>query len=1806
MASPAKCLALESDHESMLLKKPPDTNSIEQKSMNKPFGAINVGAKMSKTHSKSMTCTENTTLNPDGLKEYKPLCQMQKETLTKTKQVSKPGYSDRAKSTILKIHFYERTKKEEIQTFLCDNFVSFVNQTNYVSEDHDMVTSISIQFESTSVAIKVLEELKNGPTAHLVEHVYMDDTEDDNGLVYACNRDIKLLQIKIEQAHKGYDIKYEDLLAKLQQLNSKKKFIPLEEYEKKAQEREVLELKKCECQKQRQEFDKYVQPQLDRLSSPMQEPLLIKTKKIISCECTRLSMALPIYSRRSEIVETICSSHVTVLVGETGSGKSTQVIQYLYEAGVADHGLIVCTQPRKVAAISLAKHVSSEMQVKLGEELGYRVGMNERCSEKTKIYFMTDHMLLNECIVDHTLSKYSCVLIDEAHERSINTDMLLAFLKKCLPFRQDLKVVIMSATIEPELFVRYFQDSEQGNKTVSTIVVSGRTFPVEVVYDPLQSKLSISSDENYVIDAINITKKIHTENPPGDILVFLTCAPEIEKACRAMEHLSHEATILALHGKLPPEEQQKVFEISNNKRKIIFSTNVAETSVTIPGVKYVVDTGLAKEMHFDTKKSMDSLEVQLISKSSAEQRKGRAGRVSSGKCYRLYTFEDYTSKMPDRAKPEILRIQLSQVVLKMLEFGVSNVLTFDFVEHPDRIALEAAVETLKFVGAIHENSLTETGKKMAALPLKPQLSKVLLDGIERGVGTEALLSVALSSLSGQVFYRGGTDETKQGSDKKKLTFCHPMGDQMTSLSVYQCWQAQEKDKRTKWCIDNYVNAKSMRLVEEMVKELGHILKKNLNLNVQLTLQSLEAADCYLCKLYFNAFLPNLAVFLGHEQAGYLTTTAVPATNISSYVIFPGSSMKQQNCTPKYVIYEKTLKTSRQFLTQVMCVKQEWVDEAVKVGTLAKDPVETYADLLLSPLHVIATGPQSYHELVKMKKELVERVQLNISYDSISPVLDFSAAPKQWGVIRALAQKKCHGAVKLTITQSARELQEKFKEETKEFGLTNERDWTRIVIGVGGTLQQVIMPYQFRTLTAVCSERELFDEIKLQLQNYGEVKETKKLSANLRFSVTYNTTESAQRALTEFSHPCVALYPCNGQNFTLQLQWERRERASHAFLSFDSPRDCQSIMQSFLYRGVKVSPDKHGDPNKLFMSGNILCHCDEDNLRKYIHRNLCRGVDFTLKMGYKKFVNKEPCLQHAGDEIESDSDCSHDDVFDMNMGHSSQEHYQSYMESKINHVINRYAKDGTYTVKFIIPQHWHTHFKAYVTFDDPEKGYKVLHSDLSKEYIDEKSLNVEQYLKRILVFRKEIYALVHEDIKVTQKNLHLCYPKMFIKLIPPDSKNKDFARISISSNDMRALSLALNMFHEATKPCVLQCNTIELQEYVLSRTCCEELRKIQTSTSTYVCRDLNTMSIKLYGSDNNQKGAVDMIEEKANELFSGGATITEVSLCDSGKPPGLMKCLVTRYGFELDTMLEFDGVRRICLNPRLQVISVLATTKGLDCVKACIDELSLSLPQTNVVKQGSEYKFDCSACFTLIEDPKDLIRLECCGHPFHIECIAIQLKPGTLTLPVQCAQDGCSMKFVLKDFYNMQKQCPSKFKIAGLVPIALQTYLETNGDTYKNCPTSDCKMIYIITDDGREFVCSSCSVSTCTKCHEEYHRGVSCEMYKFTKKSDDELRQWISEDPENRKMCPKCCIPIEKNGGCMHMACKCSTHICWKCMECFQTENGCYNHQSYCLAHTPPPTPPPVNPVAVARPRNIPVRNPTTTNNGEQNSSCIIL
>jgi pre-mRNA-splicing factor ATP-dependent RNA helicase DHX15/PRP43 len=435
--------------------------------------------------------------------------------------------------------------------------------------------------------------------------------------------------------------------------------------------------------------------------------------------------------------------------------------------------------------MSVSQRVADEMDVVLGEEVGYSIRFDDKTSSKTRLKYMTDGMLLREAMLDPTLSKYSIIVLDEAHERILNTDILFGLTKEILATRPDLKLVVMSATMDAEKFQKYFEGAP-------LLDVPGRMFPVDIFYTE-------EAEEDYVVGAIKTVLQIHAFEEPGDILLFLTGEEEIETACaeirdevKKLDNVG-DINVIPLYSTLPPAMQQKIFEPAPPKnrlgipgRKCIVSTNIAETSLTIDGIVYVIDPGFSKQKVYNPRLRIESLLVSPISKASAKQRSGRAGRTRPGKCFRLYTEDAYKTELEDNTIPEILRTNLGNVVLTLKKLGISDLVHFDFMDPPAPETLMRALEELNYLGALDdEGELTKMGDEMSQLPLDPNLAKMLLDSVQRKCSGEIASIVALLSVP-NVFQR--PRQYAKQADIAKSKFAHPDGDHLTLLSAFESYK----------------------------------------------------------------------------------------------------------------------------------------------------------------------------------------------------------------------------------------------------------------------------------------------------------------------------------------------------------------------------------------------------------------------------------------------------------------------------------------------------------------------------------------------------------------------------------------------------------------------------------------------------------------------------------------------------------------------------------------------------------------------------------------------------------------------------------------------------------------------------------------------------------------------------------------------------------------------------------------------------------------------------------------------------------
>ena len=458
-------------------------------------------------------------------------------------------------------------------------------------------------------------------------------------------------------------------------------------------------------------------------------------------------------------------SQVTVLIGETGSGKSTQLVQFLADSGVASSESIVCTQPRKIAALTLADRVREESNGCYEEDSVRAFSSAEKFS--SKVVFMTDNCLLQHYIKDRSLPGVSCVIIDEAHERSLNTDLVLALLKDLLCKRVDLRLVIMSATADAYQLSEYFFGCE-------ILRVTGRNFPVEIIYTPgsdTEGTSVVGRVAPYADDVVKKAMEVHRTERDGTILAFLTSQAEVEWACERF--ISPSAVALPLHGKLSFEEQFRVFQSHPGRRKVIFATNIAETSLTVPGVKYVIDSGMVKESKYEARTGMSILKVCRVSKSSAQQRAGRAGRTEAGRCYRLYSKHEFTS-MSLNQEPEIRRVHLGVAILRILALGVDNIADFDFIDAPDPEAVVMAVKNLVQLGAVVEKNgvleLTQEGHCLVKLGLEPKLGKLILGCFRHRMGKEGIVLAAVMANASSIFCRVGNLDDKMKADCLKVRY----------------------------------------------------------------------------------------------------------------------------------------------------------------------------------------------------------------------------------------------------------------------------------------------------------------------------------------------------------------------------------------------------------------------------------------------------------------------------------------------------------------------------------------------------------------------------------------------------------------------------------------------------------------------------------------------------------------------------------------------------------------------------------------------------------------------------------------------------------------------------------------------------------------------------------------------------------------------------------------------------------------------------------------------------------------------------
>lgn len=609
---------------------------------------------------------------------------------------------------------------------------------------------------------------------------------------------------------------------------------------------------------------------------------------------------LPVYEQKERILETLRENQVVIVQSPTGSGKTTQIPVILHEAGFSQNGVIAVTQPRRIAALSVSEFIAKQLKTTYPGLVGYKMRFEDKTDSSTKIKIMTDGILLQEMKLDPWLRNYSVIMVDEAHERSLNIDFVLGLLKRVLKERKDFKVIVSSATMNAEAFAEYFAAD---GKQAPIVTIETQTFPVTMVYDPPMGRTTtttVSGSELLLAKIESTIDRILDNNDEGDILVFLPGEKIIKDCMKKLSNASFRSKIhlVPLYGRLPKEEQERVFDSAPfGKKKVVISTNIAETSVTINGITTVIDSGLAKMNYYSPKTYTSSLDETPVSRASCNQRRGRAGRTCAGTCYRLYSKKDFELR-EEFTREEIYRTDLSEVVLRMSELGITDFDTFDFISPPEKEGIRGAVETLNLLGALNpDNTLSSVGKMMVEFPLEPRVSRIIVESIMHypEVLDEVLIAAAFMSTHSPFILPPGEE---MDARKAHHAFRDIQGDFVSYVKLFRTYMSMKNPER--FCQNNYLDEKVMSEILNIKKQLEEEVSA-----LGIPVSGGGSMDDYLCCIA-SGMIQFVCIRVGRENYKSLTAEHIQ--------IHPGSSMFRND--PLFIVAGEIVRTSRMFAMSV--------------------------------------------------------------------------------------------------------------------------------------------------------------------------------------------------------------------------------------------------------------------------------------------------------------------------------------------------------------------------------------------------------------------------------------------------------------------------------------------------------------------------------------------------------------------------------------------------------------------------------------------------------------------------------------------------------------------------------------------------------------------------------------------------------------------------------------------------------------------------------------------------------------------------
>ncbi|XP_048555312.1 ATP-dependent RNA helicase DEAH12, chloroplastic-like isoform X2 [Triticum urartu] len=1490
-------------------------------------------------------------------------------------------------------------------------------------------------------------------------------------------------------------------------------------------------------------------------------------------ECRRLNEGLPIYAYRRKILNHIFNNQVMTLIGETGSGKSTQLVQFLADSGLAANGSIVCTQPRKIAATSLARRVDEESNgcYKDNFVLSYSTFLNSQ-DLNSKIIFCTDSCLLHHCMNDTGLDGISYIIVDEAHERSLNTDLLLALIKKKLLDRLDLHLIIMSATADADKLADYFYGCQ-------TFHVKGRNFPVEINYVPdvsvegssnavPNSMCDACATASYVNDVVRMVSIIHKNEEEGAVLAFLTSQLEVEWACENFSDAS--AVVLPMHGKLSHVEQSRVFKSYPGKRKIIFCTNMAETSLTIKEVKYVVDSGLAKESRFVPSSGLNVLKVNWISQSSANQRAGRAGRTGAGKCYRLYSEADF-SMMDVHQEPEIRKVHLGTAVLRILALGVKDARKFEFVDAPNPEAISMAVKNLEQLGAVKHRlncfELTDTGRYLVKLGIEPRLGKIMLDCFDVGLRKEGVVLAAVMANSSNIFCRVGTDEEKHKADLQKVRLCHRDGDLFTLLAVYKKWE-DGHDNRNMWCWQNSINAKTMRRCQETISELENCLKHELNIIVpsywRWNPEAPTVHDKDLKRIILSSLTGNLAMFLGHERFGYQVISTGQVVNLH-----PSSSLLNYGIKPEWVVFTEILSVPNQYLVCVTAVDHDALYTIHPVSFIKQLEEQKLQIKVISGLgtnllrRFCGKYGQNQQKIISRLKEDCrdDRITVEINFQNNEVVLFATEQNMEKVFCTVNSALECEGKI--------------LRNECLERNLFPGRPGSSPIalFGSGAEIKHLELGGRYLTVEVLhqnahdIDDKELIflvDSIGSGIANFHKSTGSFRIASDgIKWGkFTFLKPENAEDAVSklngiEFNGSSLKLVPvCTFDNRGLpfpavraKLCWPRRHSSGRALITCASGEaefvvnDCFALGIGGRYIKCRVSTKYE---NCVFAEG-IPMHVTEPELYDAFRSTTARRILNIRLLRVKGNAIASPSVSTCEEELVRE--------------------ISPFMS-------NKSFPGQNFRVEVFPPEENDSLTRATITFDGS------LHREAARalDHLEGHFLPCCQPWQIIQcnhVFHSTLSCPVRVYNVISQEVASLLESFQSQKGVSYNFEKTEngIFRLKLTANATKTIAdlrrpLEILMKGKTINHPDLTLSAVQL---LLSRDGVAHLKSIEQETGTYIMYDRQSLNIKVFGHQDQMAAAEVKLVHALRQLLEKKPL--EIYLRGHNLPPDLMKKTVENFGVDLEGFNKEMPEIKVELHQHRHLLKVWGSKEDKRRVERMISELAsfkhsslVQLASENVGGKEDNQRVDydepsedaCPICLCEIEDP---FRLESCGHMFCLACLVDQCESAMKShdgFPICCLKTGCKEPLLVIDL----KHLLSNEKLEDLFRASLRAFVASRAGMYRFCPTPDCQSIYQVAAPDAEtkpFSCGACYVEICTKCHFEYHPFISCEAYKEYKEDPDStLLEW-RKGKANVKSCPSCGYTIEKSDGCNHVECRCGSHICWVCLENFRSSEECYGH-----------------------------------------------